>query len=121
MANFVPKIRFIGLTIFFSALLLSVKLGNIWEGVFGSTKAQAQQQQGGVPSTAPVTLPGVTPPPSLPANLPGVTVSQPAPAPAAAAPTGPVPLPQAAAAAAAAQSAPAPAANAPAPDPQKTV
>jgi flagellar motility protein MotE (MotC chaperone) len=73
MAQFVPRFRFLGITIFFSALLLSVKIGSILEGVFGGavsvSKVQAQQ----TPATAPVTLPGVQ---QAPVTLPGVQPTQ---------------------------------------------
>jgi flagellar motility protein MotE (MotC chaperone) len=98
MAQLVPRFRFLGITIFFSALLLSVKIGSILEGVLGGavsvSKVQAQQ----APATAPVTLPGVAQAPSTaPVTLPGVQPTQQAQAqPPAAAPVQlPTPAPQA--------------------------
>lgn len=83
MANFVPRFRFLGLTIFASVLLLSVKIGSIWEdvssilqGALAVSKVEAQQpggaDQGAVPATQPVVLPGIQPPPTRPVALPGV-------------------------------------------------
>ena len=88
MPSYIPKFRFLVVTIAASALLLTVKIGDIWEGLSGLlngklsvSTAEAQQTTGvdrpGVaPGTQPVTLPGVQPPGGAPATqpvaLPGV-------------------------------------------------
>lgn len=89
MPNYIPRFRFLIVTIFASALLLTAKIGDIWQGLSGLldgklsvATADAQQTTGadrpaaGAPGTQPVTLPGVQPPGGAPATqpaaLPGV-------------------------------------------------
>lgn len=82
MSKILSKFRFLGITIFIAALMLSVKISSIVDGFAGISiaGAEAQQPQENAESaTKPVTLPGVQPPSSAPplTSLPGVSVTKP--------------------------------------------
>ena len=59
MASFIPRFRFLGVMIFASALLLTVKIGDIWSGLEGilnggiAVSAAEAQQTRGQPPVAP--------------------------------------------------------------------
>ncbi len=76
MTSFIPRFRFLSVTIFASALLLTVKIGDIWSGLDGIlnggiaiSAAEAQQTQGQPPATPaplgnrPASPPGLAPTP----------------------------------------------------------
>jgi flagellar motility protein MotE (MotC chaperone) len=77
MTSFLPRFRFLGVTIFASALLLSVKIGDIWSGLEGIlnggiaiSAAEAQQTQGQPPAAPAGNAP--TPLGNRPASPPGL-------------------------------------------------
>ena len=84
MASILPRFRFLGVTIFASAVLLTVKIGDIWSGLEGIlnggiavSAAEAQQTQGQPPAARPGNAP--TPLGNRPASPPGLAQAPTAP------------------------------------------
>ena len=75
MKRLLPRIRFLPLTIFAATLMLTVKIGDIWDGFDGLKKgtiqvADALAQAGAQPGAKPAAAPGATA--QKPAAKPGV-------------------------------------------------
>ncbi|HEY5597556.1 MAG TPA: hypothetical protein VIK47_02015 [Kiloniellales bacterium] len=75
MKRLLPRIRFLPLTIFAATLMLTVKIGDIWDGFDGLKKgtiqvADALAQAGAKPGAKPAAAPGATA--QKPAAKPGV-------------------------------------------------